>query len=49
MDPPSCGCDCGNWEIRPAADQKWYSAQTKGDIDAAAMQCHDCRSSAGSI
>jgi hypothetical protein len=34
---------CGREEIWRAADQKWYYEETKGHIDAKAVECHDCR------
>lgn len=34
---------CGKQEIWRARDQKWYYEETKGHIDAMAVECHDCR------
>lgn len=34
---------CGKREIWRALDQKWYYEETKGHIDATAVECHDCR------
>ncbi|MGI9327450.1 MAG: zinc-ribbon domain containing protein [Pseudomonadales bacterium] len=34
---------CGEREIWRAQDQKWYYEETKGHIDATAVECHACR------
>jgi hypothetical protein len=34
---------CGKHEIWRARDQKWYYEESKGHIDAVAVECHDCR------
>lgn len=34
---------CGKVEIWKATDQKWYYEETKGHIDARAVECHACR------
>lgn len=34
---------CGKREIWEAWAQKWYYEETKGHIDARAVECHDCR------
>jgi len=43
IDQPFTCRKCGKWEIWKAKDQKWYYEETKGHIDAKAVECHDCR------
>jgi hypothetical protein len=43
LDTPFVCRNCGKTEIWKAKDQKWYYEETKGHIDARAVECHDCR------
>jgi len=43
IDRPFTCRQCGRREIWKARDQKWYYEETKGHIDAAAVECRDCR------
>jgi hypothetical protein len=43
LDTPFVCHKCGKTEIWKARDQKWYYEETKGHIDARAVECHDCR------
>ncbi len=43
IDQPFTCRSCGKNEIWRARDQKWYYEEAKGHIDAAAVECHDCR------
>lgn len=43
LDQPFTCRKCGKREIWRASDQKWYYEETKGHIDARAVECHDCR------
>lgn len=43
LDRPFTCRMCGQREIWKAQDQKWYYEEAKGHIDAAAVECHDCR------
>lgn len=43
IDRPFRCRQCGKWEIWKAHAQKWYYDDAKRHIDAAAVECHDCR------
>ena len=43
LDQPFTCRKCGKREIWKAKDQKWYYEETKGHIDAVAVECHACR------
>ena len=43
VDLPFTCRKCGKREIWKAKDQKWYYEESKGHIDAIAVECHDCR------
>ncbi|MEZ5525856.1 MAG: zinc-ribbon domain containing protein [Pseudomonadales bacterium] len=43
IDQPFTCRRCGKREIWMARDQKWFYEETKGHIDAIAVECHDCR------
>lgn len=46
IDRPFVCRDCGKREIWRARDQKWYYEVAKGHVDAFAVRCHACRTSA---